>query len=135
MADDTIIARPDVLVMYVDGQAGRPISEQAPRAFDALEEKLSSLNGRKFYGVVIGDLYRACVAVEPGDEPHALPHPTWTLPGGRFARRKIADWEQHRDLIGPTFGALRARADSDPSRPGIEFYRSQRELQVLVPVR
>jgi hypothetical protein len=121
--------------MYVDGEAGKPIADQAPRAFGALEAKLESPKGRKFYGVVIGDLYRACVAVEPGDEQQLLPHPTWTLPGGRFARQRIADWEQRRDMIGPTFAALRARADSDPNRPGIEFYRSQQELQVLVPVR
>ncbi|MGB9364783.1 MAG: hypothetical protein WCE79_02090 [Xanthobacteraceae bacterium] len=124
-----------MLVMYVDGEAGKPISEQAPRAFNVLEAKLASLKGRKFYGVVIGGLYRACVEIEPDDEPDLLAYPTWTLPGGRFARHRIADWERHRDLIGPTFAALRARPDSDPNRPSIEFYRSQKELQVLVPVR
>ena len=135
MGEDSIVTMPDTIVMYVDGPAGRPVGEQAPIAFAELEAKLPSLKRRKFYAVVMGGRYRACVALEPGDDPHALPHPTWTLPGGRFARRRIADWEQHRDLIGPTFGTLRARADSDPGRPGIEFYRSQRELQVLVPVR
>ena len=135
MADDVIVTMPDIRVMYVDGEAGKPISEQAPQAFDTLEAELPSLKGRKFFAVVIEDRYRACVAVESGDDTRALPHPTWTLPGGKFVRRRIADWEQHRDQIGPTFGMLRARADSDPARPGIEFYRSQRERLILVPVR
>ena len=135
MGEDSVVTMPDTLVMYVDGPAGKPIGEQAPIAFAELEAKLPSLKRRKFYAVVLGGRYRACVAVEPTDETVALPHPTWTLPGGKFVRRRIAEWEEHRDRIGPTFAALRARADSDPSRPGIEFYRSQQELQVLVPVR
>jgi len=133
--DHVIITMPDIAVMYFDGPAGRPVSEQAPVAFAELEAKLASLKGRKFYAVVIGGRYRACVAVEASDDAQALPHPTWKLPGGKFVRRRIADWEQHRDMIGPTFAALRSRADSDLSLPAIEFYRSQWELQVLVPIR
>jgi hypothetical protein len=134
MADDSVVTMPDVAVMYVDGLEEKPIGEQAPAAFAELEGKLPSLKRRKFYAVVLGGRYRACVAVEASDDGHALPHPTWMLPGGKFVRRRIADWEQHRDMIGPAFAALRSRADSDLSRPGIEFYRSQRELFVLVPV-
>ena len=134
MAEDVVITMPDIVVMYVDGAAGKPIPDQAPAAFAELEAKLPSLKRRKFYAVVIGGRYRACVAVDDSDDAQALPHPTWTLPGGKFVRRRIADWEQHREMIGPTFAALRSRADSDLSRPGIEFYRSQRELLVLVPV-
>ena len=36
--------------------------------------------------------------------------------------------------IGPAMQALRLRADFDPSRPCIEHCRSQRELQLMVPV-
>jgi hypothetical protein len=134
MGDDIIVTMADIVVMYVDGPAEKPIGEQAPVAFAELEAQLTSLKRRRFYAVVIGDRYRACVAVEPADDTQALPHPTWTLPGGKFVRRKIADWEQHRDTIGPTFAALRSRGDSDLARSGIEFYRSQRELFVPVPV-
>jgi hypothetical protein len=72
--------------------------------------------------------------VRPQDDPHNLPHPTWVIPGGRFARRKLGDWEQHRDLIGPTMMALRGRKDLDSSRHCIEYYRSQRELFLMVPI-
>jgi hypothetical protein len=136
MDSDTVVTIPDIPVMYVAGEAGRPIPEQAQAAFPALEAKLPTLKNRRFYGVGVGEQYRACVAIDDErDDPDALPHPRWTIPGGRYVRRRIADWESNPDRIKPTFDALRARPDFDPSRPWIEFYRSRRELLVMVPVR
>jgi hypothetical protein len=132
---DTIVTIPDLHVMYVAGEADAPIAEQAPRAFKELEAKLGTLRGRKFYGVVVGGEYRACVAIETHDELSSLPYPTWTIPGGRYARRRIPNWEQHIDEIARTCQALSSRADVDPSRHIIEYYRSQRELLVMVPVQ
>jgi len=83
----------------------------------------------------VGDEYRACVAIDAHDDPGSLPHPCWIIPGGKYARRRIADWEQNLHRIKPTFEALRARHDCDPARPWIEFYRSRRELLLMVPVR
>ena len=130
-----MVTLPDTVVMFVAGKAGEPIAAQAPEAFMALEARLPSLKGRKFYGVVLGDEYRACVAIDSTDDPRALPHPTWILPGGKYVRRRILNWEEHLDLIGPTFQALLRRPDVDACRPFIEFCRSQTELLVMVPVR
>ncbi len=135
MPPDTIVTVRDIAVMYVAGETGKPIAEQAPKAFKELEAKLSSLKGRKFYGVVLGDEYRACVAIDANDDPLSLPHPTWTLPGGRYVRRRIPNWEDNLHLIGVTCETLSGRSDFDPSRPCIEYYRSQTELLVMVPVR
>jgi len=33
--------------------------------------------------------------------------PRWAIASGRYAVSKIADWERHRDAIGPTAAALR----------------------------
>lgn len=134
MTDDTIVTLPDTPVMFVAGQAGKSIAEQAPRAFEALEAKLPSLKGRKFYGAALGDEYRACVGIHPSDDPRSLPHPTWILPSGKYVRRRILDWGQHLDVIGPTMQALLGRPDVDTSRPCLEFYRSQKELLVMVPI-
>jgi hypothetical protein len=132
----TIVTMPSIPVLYVAGERGKPISQQASAAFRRLEERLASLRGRKFYGVVVGDEYRACVAVAPDDyDTAAMPLSSWTLPGGKYARHKIGDWEKHRDRIGPAIGALRHRPDFDPTRPCIEYYRSQRELLLQIPVR
>ena len=134
MPNDTIVDLPSIPVMFVAGERGKPIPEQAPEAFRKLEAKLPSLKHRKFYGVALGDEYRACVAIESGEEASLLPHPTWAIPGGKYVRRRIADWEKNLHLIGPTFAELRVGYDLDPSRPFIEHYRSQRELLLLLPV-
>ena len=134
MPTDTIVTLQDTTVMYVDGEKGKPIAEQAPQAMKDLEARLTSLRGRKFYGVVLSNEYRACVTVAPNDEVHSLPHPTWTIPGGRYVRRRIPDWENNLRLIGQTCEELRHRSDADPSRPTVEFYRSQKELLVMVPI-
>ena len=125
----------DIDVMYVAGAAGRPIAEQAPEAFRQLEAKVTSLHGRRFYGVVIGDEYRACVAIHPDDDAGALSLARWTIPGGRYVRRKIPNWETNLHLIGSTFETLQRRDDFDASRPCVEFYRSRQELLLMAPVR
>ena len=134
MASDTIVKNGPVFVMYAAGLKGAPIAEQAPIAFRQLEAGLSSLKGRKFYGVIIGDEYRACVAIDQNSYVSSLPFPTWTIPGGRYIRRKIPDWEINIHLIGPSFDDLFGKPYFDSSRPLIEFYRSQKEILLMVPV-
>jgi hypothetical protein len=121
-----------VEVVFVGGDKSLPIPQQAPSAFNALEAILPTLKKKRFYGVVIDCEYRACVAVD--DDTRGLGLPRWVLPSGRYAVHKIADWERRRDEIRPTVSALRNRPDIDRTRPIIEFYRSQAELRVLVPV-
>jgi hypothetical protein len=119
-------------VVYVSGERGQPIPEQAPAAFDSLEARLPTLKNKRFYGVVIDGTYRACVALD--EDTRTLDLPRWVIPSGRYAVGKIANWEQHRDSIGPTVAALCGRSDFDATRPLIEFYRSQAELRLLAPV-
>ena len=135
MVTGTIVTIKPIFVMYVAGLKGAPIAEQAPMAFQQLEDKLSSLKGRKFYGIIIGNEYRACVAIGQNSYVSSLPYPTWTIPGGRYIRRKIPDWEKNLHLIGRSFDDLCGLPDFDSSRPLIEFYRSQKELLLMVPVR
>ena len=130
---DRIAELTAIEVIYENGEKGRPISEQAPAAFDRLEARLSSLKGKKFYGAVIDGQYRACAAIDEGAAGIDLPR--WVIPGGRYLIRTIADWEQHRDSIGTTIAALLDRDDLDRTRPVIEFYRSQAELRILAPIK
>jgi len=129
---DAVVEFGGIEVVYVDGISGRPIAEQAPAAFDALEARLATLKRKKFYGAVIDGTYRACVGVDP--DTSALELPRWVIPFGRYVLRKIADWERHRSEIGPAAAELRRRSDCDASRPVIEFYRSRAELRILCPL-
>jgi hypothetical protein len=131
--NDRIAELPAIDVIYETGEKGRPISEQAPAAFDRLEARLPSLKGKKFYGAVIDGQYRACAAID--EDAAGIDLPRWVIPGGRYLVRTIADWEQHRETIGATVAALLDRDDLDRTRPVIEFYRSQAELRILAPIK
>jgi hypothetical protein len=111
-------------------------SEDIQRVWNELESKIPSLKGRKFYGTFQppDGPYRACVALQPGESADLMQLESWTIPGGRYARRKLLDWEEHRDEIGGMFEEMADHEPADPARPSIEFYRSQRELVLLLPV-
>jgi len=108
------------------------------KAFALLESKLTSLRARKFYGLLYGDtefgIYRACV--ERGDyeirDTKSLE--LWSIPGGKYATEKMKNWVNNIEMIGKTFEQLAHMIEIDESRPQIEFYRSQKELIVMVPV-
>jgi hypothetical protein len=128
------VTLPDIEVLYVESATGLA---GAAEAFDRLEARLPSLKGRKFYGTFQPPAgpYRACVATRPGDDVTALGLETWTIPGGKYSRRKLADWADRLPEIGRTFQRMAEDREPDPSRPSVEFYRSQKELILLLPVR
>ncbi len=131
---DTIVESPPVEVLYVAGDSTRPIAEQAPLAVERLESSLTSLRGKKFYGVVVDGEYRACVQVNSDADIAELDYPKYVVPGGRYVHRRLVDWDQQVELIGQSVAELCDRVDFDPSRPVIEFYRSHSELVIKVPV-
>jgi hypothetical protein len=62
---------------------------------------------------------------------------TWTIPGGVYLREKMRDWTARVQDIGKRFAAMAEQAGDrfDESRPGVEFYRNESELILLLPVR
>jgi len=126
-----IVTLEDVKVMFLVAPSG---PRGAGESFDGLEARLPSLKGRKFYGTMLNGEYRACVALEAQDAPAAMGLETWTIPGGVYARRKLERWSERLPEIGQIFGALAAEYPRDPTRPNIEFYRSQKELLLFMAV-
>ena len=58
-----------------------------------------------------------------------------TIPGGRYLRlRLIGDAPGVYGQIAAAFNELFEHADHDPTRPLIEFYRREGEIDCLVPV-
>lgn len=126
----------EIPMMYIVAEGG---PAGARDAFNKLEGKLQSLRGRKFYGIfqpATGE-YRACVAIESGDDPQRLGLATGVIPGGLYIREKMKNWMSRRDEIGKTFVAMAEREKTrvDSSRPSVEFYRSQDELVLLLPIQ
>jgi hypothetical protein len=134
MTESQPVTLSEVHVMYVESDSGLA---GASAAFGRLEARLPSLKGRKFYGTFQppSGPYRACVAIEPGDDASALGLPTWTIPGGAYRRRKLVNWTDRIPEIGDTFRQMSEQWERDPSRPSVEFYRSQKELLLFLPVK
>jgi len=123
----------EVLRVRTDLRANGPA-----KAFALLESKLPTRRGRKFYGTFRitseGEEYYACVVRAESDDPGAMGLETGTIPGGWYARRTLLDWESHLPEIHRIFLEMIRVENVDPSRPSVEFYRSRRELQLLLPV-
>lgn len=127
---------PEIKVMYVvseDGAAG------ARNAFDKLESNLPTLKGRKFYGVIFGippeDKYWASVELNESDKPDGISYIVGIIPGGKYARERINNWNENLNLIGEAFKQLSQKYEVDPSRPAIEFYRSMKDMLVRLPIK
>jgi hypothetical protein len=125
----------NIEVMFVESPTGPAGSGEA---FNKLETRLASLKGRKFYATFQYSTgqYRACVAIEEPDEAEQLGFPKWSIPGGLYAQEKLRDWTKHADEIPNLFEKMsheyKGRIDSN--RPSIEFYKSQKELILLLPI-
>ncbi len=123
----------DIQVMFLRADGG-PAGARA--AFEQLEPSCPALRGRKFYSTYQGVEYRACVALLPRDDARQLGLQTWVIPGGLYVREKMTDWASRLPETGNTFMAMADREKSrvDTTRPSIEFYRSQREVILFLPV-
>ena len=107
-------------------------------AFNLLESKLPTIKGRKFYGTFQftpdGEEYYACVARIDSDDPGKMQLETGVIPGGWYVRSKLMDWEKNLSKLAGLFEEMARTHDVDPKRPSLEFYRSQAELQLFLPV-
>lgn len=132
MSETVVVTLSDIPVMFVSAEGG---TKGAFEAFRRLEARLPSLHRRRFYGTFTGDEYRACVALCPEDDPAELGLNVWAIPGGRYARRKMRDWSERTVEIGMAFRSMADEHEFDRGRPSIEFYKSEKELILLLPVK
>jgi hypothetical protein len=130
------ISLESISVMFVESPSG---PQGSGEAFSKLEAGFHSLKGRKFYATFQypDGPYRACVAIEKGDNPAALGLEVGVIPGGKYARGKLENWTERPWEIPDEFTRLSEayRGRVDLSRPSIEFYKSQKELILLLPIR
>jgi len=107
-------------------------------AWDKLERPLSTLNRRKFYGIshiIDGAIeYRACVIPLDDSEPLRLGFDIFTIPSGWYATKKLIDWPKHKHMMKIIFEELSNKYPLDNTRPYIEFYRSQKEVVLMIPI-
>ena len=131
----TIVDLPDLTLMVVRVDE---FPSGIKAAWDRLESKLSSLKGRKFYAAsrYEGPQMAYFVGVVPASdgEVTALGLPTMTIKGGKYARAKLLDWPNHTEKVGQIFSELTRDFPMDPNGWALEYYRSQSELHLLIPL-
>ena len=127
---------PNIPVMFVMASGGVAGAEEA---FEKLKSAFKSLRGRKFYGAYQQKLniYRACVAVRDVDNPKALGIDQWVIPCGKYMRRKIMNWKDHLSEIGTITNGMAEENEGriDYSRPIVEYYHSEEELILYLPIK
>lgn len=134
---NTVVIRREVQVLRVPAD----MKGRGPKgAFTALESKLSTLRGRKFFGTIrhSGDdeEYHACVEKLPEEDPGALGLELATIPGGKYVRRRVRDWEAvvAAGKMKEISAEFARGYVLDPTRPSVEYYRSMTELHLLLPL-
>lgn len=120
-----------IKVMYIEVAS----PAESKDAFNALESRFESLKGRKFYGVAFAEKYWAAVKMEPKDDPVKLNLQIGEIPGGEYTKEIIPDWVEHVSEIKSTFDRMAEGTERDATRPAVEYYRSQKELQLWMPKR
>ncbi len=93
------------------------------------------------YGVVYpGDpvRYLACLLLD-GEEADDLGLERIMVPGGKYARTLVRDWESRISELPAIVGQLHSDIKGsglavDPDRPSLEHYRRIDELLIMLPV-
>lgn len=129
-----IVNLPSVKILYIPSDHGISGSDEA---FIALESKLPTLKGRKFYGLVFGsppkETYWACVEQNNPNE-RVTGCKLGIIPGGKYVQERIYGWEKNTGAIGKTFQRLIDENTVDASRPFVEYYHGMNYMIVRVPL-
>lgn len=124
----------EIPVMSVRSDTG-PMG--ANGAFDKLEEALGrNLKGRKFYGTLQKNEYRANVAIKEEDDLEKLGLERGVIPAGKYGKRKIEGYGDEANLAEVLPQAFESLVKEfagrvDPDRPSIEHYQSFRD-QIII---
>ena len=75
-----------------------------------------------------------CVKIEDDNNLNAPGLLEVHLPKGNYVRERITDWEKNLSQIPFIIDKISADNLVDPERYIIEFYRSEKELFLLIPM-
>ena len=101
------------------------------------EHAFDSLRGRRMMGLVYGGshIYRMCSIRLDRDAANSLGLDETTIPGGAYLRLRLrGEAPEVYGHIGEAFDVLFGSADHDSSRPQIESYRREGEVDCLLPI-
>jgi hypothetical protein len=107
-------------------------------AWRRLEAVYPPRKGRRFYGLTRFDAGQLpyFAAVVPPTEQAAAPagFVRLIMQGGLYARVKLEGWTERTGEFAQVFDYLMERFELSPGGYSVEFYRSQREAHLMIPV-
>jgi len=126
----------DIEVLYAESTNG---AGSSPEVYDKLRSRLRNSGGSKIYRI-LGEpngTRGAFVYSKPTDDPKDSKVKMYIIPQGAYARRGLKNWKKRTWEIQEAFDDLRKqyRDNLDSKRPGIEFYKSDEELFLFLPIR
>lgn len=134
------LGRIDVVTLVDTPALSRDVAldvDAVQTAWPEFEGAFDSLQGRRMLGLVYGGsaVYRlACVRLQRDGE-NALGLEETTIPGGDYLRLRLrGEAPDVYGQISDAFDVLFARANHDATRPHIESYRRDGEVDCLVPI-
>lgn len=101
------------------------------------EHGFDSLRGRRMMGLIYDGrhVYRMCSVRVDRDAHNPLDLDETTIPGGAYLRLRLrGEVPEVYGQIGEAFDVLFGHAEHDPTRPSIESYRREGEIDCLVPI-
>lgn len=99
-------------------------------AFKKLEDTLTEVSKRTFYGVSHGTagggiIYRAAMEAANEQEATANGFEPFTVKQGKYIGKDLQNWRGNEQLIGQTFSDILANFDIDPTGACIEVYTGE----------
>jgi hypothetical protein len=126
---------PGILTMSI---VVKKFPEDVKDAFNSLEQKLSSKNGRQFLGAInvsnTNIEYKACLVQKAKNEHVTLGFDSYVIPGGKYITNKLVNWTKNTHLIKEMFEEMGYKFRFDANRPQLEYYKSNRELILMLPI-
>ena len=124
----------DIIVMYVAAQSfpGGILS-----AFEKLESKLTSKNGRTFFGISWPDkngkiMYKAAAEEKYNGEGKNYELDIFTIQKGTYISELIKDYKKDLSQIGNTFQQLLQYPELDTNGYCLEWYKGNDDVLCLV---
>jgi hypothetical protein len=123
----------DVNILYVTAKS---FPDGIQEAYDALDKKLGTTEGRTFYGIsYMYDgkiIYKAAAAENFDGEGGQLGCETMTVKKGNYLTETILDWKENMPAFGPTFQKLLDTPQLDQNSFCVEWYKSDKEVMCMV---